>query len=316
MKEGTIGNVRVLDAAIVPTRPVAPRKAVVLALSLLLGLVAGVGAAFARRALSNGVEDPEAVERATGVGVHAAIPFSGVEESSSRRSRREDRARAVLAQAEPRDIAVESLRSLRTSLQFELAEARAKVVVVAGPAPGVGKSFVATNLAHLLGESGKRVVVIDADLRRGRLHDAYGVGREGGLSEVLSGELTVAEALREGGTPNVKLLTTGRLPPNPAEMLGSERFTRTLADLAARHDVVILDTPPVLAVTDAALVARHAAVTLLVVRAGKHPLREIVTALRHLGRTGARVQGIVMNGVRLERGLGRRNVYHYQYRYE
>ncbi len=316
MKEGTIGNVRVLDAAVVPTKPVAPRKAAVLALSLLLGLAAGVAAAFGRRALSQGVEDPDAIERTTGIGVHAAIPFSGVEETAARRSRREPGARTVLAQTAPRDIAVESLRSLRTSLQFELHEARNRVVAVTGPAPGVGKSFVVANLAHLLGESGKRVLAIDADLRRGRLHESFGASREGGLSELLAGEQPLADVLRDTGSPGVKFISTGRLPPNPAEMLGSERFAKVLADLAARHDVVLVDTPPVLAVTDAALVARLAGVTLLVARSGKHPLREIAAALRGLARNGARVHGIVMNGVRLERGFGRRNAYHYQYRYE
>jgi tyrosine-protein kinase Etk/Wzc len=315
VKEGTIGNVRVLDAAIVPAKPVAPRKAAVLALSLLAGLGLGVAGAFVRRALEQGVEDPEAIERATGIGVHATVPHSTLQRAAEQRARKERRPVPLLAREEPRELAVESLRSLRTSLQFALAEARTPIVAVSGPAPSVGKSFIAANLAHVLGEAGKRVLAIDADLRRGRLHQYFGEERGRGLAEAVAGSVTVGEVIRETRSPNVTLLTTGALPPNPSELLASERFERLLADLAARHDVVLVDTSPVLAVTDSALVARRAGVNLLVLRAGRHPPRELAAALRQLGRNGALVHGIVLNDVRLDRGLGRRNAYHYQYRY-
>jgi tyrosine-protein kinase Etk/Wzc len=315
VKEGTIGNVRVLDAAIVPAKPVAPRKAAVLALSLLAGLGLGVAGAFVRRALEQGVEDPEAIERATGIGVHATVPHSTLQRAAEQRARKERRPVPLLAREEPRELAVESLRSLRTSLQFALAEARTPIVAVSGPAPSVGKSFIAANLAHVLGEAGKRVLAIDADLRRGRLHQYFGEERGRGLAEAVAGSATAGEVIRETRSPNVTLLTTGALPPNPSELLASERFERLLADLAARHDVVLVDTSPVLAVTDSALVARRAGVNLLVLRAGRHPPRELAAALRQLGRNGALVHGIVLNDVRLDRGLGRRNAYHYQYRY-
>jgi tyrosine-protein kinase Etk/Wzc len=317
VKEGEIGNVRVLDAAIVPVKPVAPRRLAVLALSLLLGLGLGVAAAFGRRAFSEGVEDPEAVERATGVSVHASVPRSAFQEEAERRARGDRAARPLLLAVEhPKDLAIESLRSLRTSLQFALVESRNSVVGIGGPAPSIGKSFITANLAHLLGEAGKRVLVVDADLRRGQLHRHFGMERGRGLSDVIAGEVPALDAVRETGSANVSVLSTGTVPPNPAELLGSERFQRLLEELSTRHDLVLLDTPPVLAVTDAALVSRHAGVNLLVLRAGRHPMREIVAALRQLGRSGVRVQGIVMNDVRLDRGLGRRNSYHYQYKYE
>jgi tyrosine-protein kinase Etk/Wzc len=315
VKEGTIGNVRVLDAAVVPAYPVSPRKGRTLAFSLLAGLGLGVVAVFARRALADGVEDPETLERATGVAVNASVPHSDAQEEAERRGRRERRVAALLAAAEPKDLAVESLRSLRTSLQFALVESHNGVVAIGGPAPGVGKSFVTANLAHLLGEAGKRVLAVDADLRRGQLHRYFGGERGVGLSDAIAGEVPLGDAIRTTLSASVSLLTTGTIPPNPAELLGSERFQRLLADVAGRYDVVLVDTPPVLAVTDAALVARHAGVNLLVVRAGKHPVREIAAALRQLGRSGARVSGIVMNDVRLDRGLGRRSAYHYQYKY-
>jgi tyrosine-protein kinase Etk/Wzc len=317
VKEGTIGNVRILDAAIVPVKPVSPRKAAVLALSLLLGLGAGIAGAFARRALDQGVEDPDEVERALGIAVSASVPHSEVQAAEDHAARgTERRVRPLIAATAPKDLAVESLRSLRTSLQFALVEAPSSIVAIGGPAPGIGKSFVAANLAHLLGETGKKVLVVDADLRRGHLHHYFRMDRGIGLSDAIAGEIPLEDAVRATRSPGVSLVTTGTIPPNPAELLGSDRFQRVLSELAARHDITLIDTPPVLAVTDAALVARRAGVNLLVIRAGQHPMREIAAAVRQLGRNGVRVSGIVMNDVQLDRGLGRRNAYHYQYTYE
>jgi tyrosine-protein kinase Etk/Wzc len=316
VKEGTIGNVRILDAAVVPLKPIAPRKTAVVALSLVLGLGLGVALAFVRHALDHGVEDPDLIEAQTGIAVHASIAHSELEAADAERARREKGAPALLAAVNPKDLAVEGLRSLRTSLQFALFEARTPVVAIGGPAPGVGKSFVTGNLAHLLGEAGKRILVIDGDLRRGHLHRVYGGDRGPGLSDVLRGDQTIAEAIRDSGSPNVRFLPTGTIPPNPAELLGSERFQRLVADLAGQYDVVLIDAPPILAVTDAALIGRLAGVNLFVLKAAHHPMREISAALRQLARSGVRVQGFVMNGVRVNRGLGRRNAYHYQYTYE
>jgi tyrosine-protein kinase Etk/Wzc len=316
VKEGTIGNVRILDPAIVPAKPVSPKGGRVLALAGMLGLGLGIALAFARKALDHGVEDPDAVERATGVGVHASIPHSDEHATAERGARREHARIPVLADTHPKCLAVESLRSLRTSLQFALLEAANNVVTLGGPAPGVGKSFVTVNLAKLVGEAGTRVLVIDADLRRGHLHRYYGLERARGVSDVVGGHLALADAVRDTPSPNVRFLSTGTVPPNPAELLGSERFERLLAEAAKTYDLVLVDTPPILAVTDAAVVARRAGVNLFVVRSGKHPIREIVAAVRQFGRHGSKVHGIVMNDVRLDRGVGRRGAYHYQYHYD
>ena len=316
VKEGTVGNVRILDSAMVPDLPVSPRKAAAVALSLLLGLALGVGLAFVRHALSGGVEDPELVERATGIGVHASIPHSPRQAGGSRQAERAGGRMPLLAATDPKDMAVESVRSLRTSLQFALLESPTNLVTVSGLAPAVGKSFVTTNLAHLLGEAGKRVAVVDAGLRRGHLHRYVGQERGPGLTEVLRGDVALQAALRATDCATVQVLPTGVLPPNPAELLGSERFQRVLGSLSEHFDVVLVDTPPILAVADAAVVARHAGVNLLVLKAGQHPLREIAAGLKQLGRNGARVHGFVMNDVPLNVGFGRKNSYHYQYRYE
>jgi tyrosine-protein kinase Etk/Wzc len=319
VKEGTLGNVRILDAALLPVKPVSPKRGQVVAMALLLGLVGGVGLAFARRALDQGVEDPDQLERATGIPVFVSVPLSRVEAAraatASSSTSSATQPAQLLASSAPHDLAVESLRSLRTALQFALMEAETQVVAVGGPAPGVGKSFVTANLGYLLAEAGKRVLVVDADIRRGTLHRSFGLSRGPGLADVIAG-LPLEQALHQGGRPGLTVLTSGVLPPNPAELLASDRLARLIAELAGRFDLVLLDTPPVLAVTDATLVARHASVNLLVARSGRHPLRELLTAARLLGRSGIRVNGFVLNGVQLDRGLGRRSAYHYQYKYE
>jgi tyrosine-protein kinase Etk/Wzc len=315
IKSGTIGTVRILDAAILPANPVRPKKPTILALSLFLGLALGVAAAFGRRALDRGVEDPDLVERTIGVPVYASVPHSGVQNGRTRKRSHGERI-PILAAADPGELAIESLRSLRTSLQFALLEAKNQIVTIGGAAPGVGKSFIAANLGHLLAESGKRVLVVDGDMRRGHLHRYFGGGREKGLSEAVLGTIPVAEAVRPAETPNLFFLSTGGLPPNPAELLGSDRFHKLLDQLARDYDLVLVDLPPVLAVTDGALVARAAGVNLIVLKAGKHPMREIQAAMRQFHRNGVRAHGFVMNDVIIDRGLGRKSAYHYQYSYK
>jgi tyrosine-protein kinase Etk/Wzc len=288
---------------------VSPRRPAILALSLLLGLALGVAAAFGRKALDHGVEDPEEIERITGIAVHASIPLSPAQGES-------EAAREVLSARAPQDLAVESIRSLRTALQFSLLDAPTRVVAITGPAPGVGKSFVTCNLAHVVAEGGKRVVVVDADLRRGRLHCGFGGERSPGLSEVLAGDAAWGAAVRRAVMPGVDLLAGGQRPPNPSALLASDRFGKLVAELASAYDLVLIDTPPILAVTDAALAAAHASVALCVLRAGSHPMREVSAALRRFAHGGVRIDGFVLNGIDLKRGLGARSNYHYQYTYE
>ncbi len=315
VKSGTVGNVRILDKALVPRKPVKPLSSAALALSGLVGLSFGVAGAFARKALSRGVEDPEEIEQESGLSVFAMVP------RSERQMRQQAPGRGaggapILAAEDPGDVAVENLRSLRTSLQFALVEARNNVIAVSGPGPGVGKSFVSMNLAHVLASTERRILLVDGDLRRGQLHHAFGEQRGPGLSDLVSGGADVEGAIRSTIYPGLDLLPTGRVPPNPAELLASHRFERLLADLSRRYDLVIVDTPPVLAVTDASLVGRLAGVNLLVLRSGTHPMREINLTVKRLAQSGIRVQGAVLNDVRSDHGrFGRYGRYQrYEYR--
>jgi len=312
VKSGTIGNVRIVDRASVPDEPVAPNSKFVLVLSLVLGLAGGVAVAFTRKSLYAGLDDPEMVEQVTGMTVYATVPRSTRQAGITRAGGRQ---KLLLAAADPGDPAVEAMRSLRTGLQFALLEAKNNVIVITGPTAGVGKSFVSANLAHVMATAGRRVLIVDTDLRRGRVHKFFGGERCPGLSDVLLGTALLSDAVRESAAEkNLHWLPTGRLPPDPAELLGSDRFERVFNELSARYDLVIIDTAPILAVTDPVLVSRQAGTTLLVLRAGAHPVREIVMTVKRLAHNGIRIQGAVFNDVS---GAGARySKYGYQYRYD
>jgi tyrosine-protein kinase Etk/Wzc len=260
----------------------------------LLGLAVGVALAIARRTMHEGVEDAQVIEETLGLPVFANVPHS---QEEARLSRRVPRGRATLAAAAPDDPAAEHLRTLRTALGFIL-KARGNVVAITSPSSGVGKSFVAVNLAHLFAAAGKRVLLVDADLRRGELHRYFDGKTRPGLADAVAGRALVDACIQNTCTANLDFLACGHLPEHPAELLASPRLQEVLAAVAKRYDVVLLDTPPVLAVTDATLVARCADVNLLVLRSREHPLREIELALGRFAQGGLTVHGAILNGAR------------------
>ncbi len=319
VKSGTIGNVRVIDAAVTGPRPVRPKKAITLALSLMVGLALGVGLTFLRRSLNRGVDDPDQLEKALGMSVFASVPHSAKQEEMVKKSARKLDVLKPLALEDPADLAVESLRSLRTSLQFSLASAKTRVVAIGGSRPGVGKSFISLNLAHVLADAGKKVLLIDGDLRKGQLHRYFGQQREGGLSELIA-RVDQGESLEALARPTQKeglhFLSSGTIPPNPSELLGSDAFVQLLAQAETVYDLIIIDAPPILAVTDAAIIGRLAGVNLLVVKSGLHPLREIGLAVSRMEQSGARPNGFVFNAVPARGRLYGYGKYRYHYQYD
>ena len=203
----------------------------------------------------------------------------------------------MLANAKPKDVCIESLRSLRTSMQFTLQDARNHIVMFTGPLPGVGKSFLTINLAVLLAHSGKRVLMIDGDMRRGALEKHLGGSQDNGLSELLSGQISLEEAVRATEIDNLAFISCGRRPPNPSELLMSPRLPLYLDGLGKRYDVILIDTPPVLAVTDASIIGGYAGSTFFVVRSGMHSEGEIADALKRLHSAGVHVQGAIFNAM-------------------
>ena len=314
MKEGKIGNVRLLDKAVVSKVPVKPQKSLVLAFALLLGLLLGPAIAILRTRFRPGVHNPQEIEAHTGLDVFAVVPHSPEQMLLERGDRRPSG--KLLADAYPRSQPIEALRSLRVGLKIPLAEAANNRILVTGATPGIGKSFIASNFALLLAQSGKRVLLINADLRKGGPGGAFGLPREGGLSELLTGKLSAQKVIHVEVRPNLDVLTTGRLPGLPADMLESETFAVALHMLSSRYDQVVIDTAPVLVAADAAAVAPACGVVLLVARADKSQLGELSESIRRLSQAGAPVSGVLFNGMNLSRRYNGSQAYrHGSYRY-
>lgn len=315
VRGGTVGNVRIIDYAERPLKPVEPKKTLVLILSLLLGLMVGVAVAFLRQALRSGVKDPKQIEARTGLSVFATIPYSSLQVELQRRRSRTSGELLVLANQDDQDLAIESLRSLRTTLHFASLDAPNNRLLVTGSAPGVGKSFVSVNLAAVLVASGERVLVIDADMRRGHINEFFGRPRERGLSDVIAGVESLDDVIHHSAIAGLDLLTTGAIPPNPSELLLHPNFIALLDEVSARYDRVLIDCPPIMAVTDAAIVGRHTGTVLLAARFAQTPMNELEAAIIRLRQAGVAVNGILLNGVDDTAGYGYGYGYGYKYAY-
>ncbi len=311
VRASAVGNVRILDHALSAIKPVKPKKALIAVLAILLGGMLGMGLVFVRDMLRQGVKTPEEVEAKTGLPVYATIPDSEQLKLLERNARKSGQGDFLLARSAPKDLAVESMRSLRTNLAFALMEAPNNRIMITGPSPGVGKSFVSANLAELLAETGKKVLLIGADLRKGHLYKIFGEKGEKGLADMLVDP--TLNAVYSAGK-NLDLLSGGKYPPNPSELLMSPNFTQLLDKVSAQYDVVIIDTPPVLAVTDAAIIGEQCGTTFMVVRAELNPAREIDYATKRLQQAGVNVRGAVLNGlVKTASRYGNYGYYQYSY---
>lgn len=318
VKAGTVGNVRIVDPAVEPVSPVAPNPKVVIFVGLVFGFLLGVAITVLRMLLKRGVHGPAAVEAHTGHSVYATVPESDWMANATKRSRRSGEAIPILARDRGDDMVMEALRGLRTSLYFAQMESGSNVIMMAGPAPGVGKSFLSVNLGYLLADIEKRVVVVDADMRRGHLHQfVAGRDRAPGLSEVLAGQKTLDECLANVYGSNLDIISSGQIPPNPVELLMRPSFRTMIDDLKSRYDLVIIDAPPVLAVTDAGVIAGLLpdVATFMVLQSGIHPMAEIDEAVERFARQGGSVCGFIMNRYRASKASATAGYSQYHYAY-
>ncbi|MBD8685149.1 polysaccharide biosynthesis tyrosine autokinase [Pseudomonas sp. CFBP 13719] len=299
IRAGNIGNVRIIDKADSNIEePVKPMRAVIVLVAMLLGALVAVAIIFIRQAFYRGVENPEVIEN-LGMPVYASLPLSRQQERLQKKrdkgvTNRESR---LLSVAAPSELAIESLRSLRTSLHFAMMEARNNVLMISSPMPGVGKSFVSANLAVIIAQAGKRVLLIDGDMRKGYLHRVFGLQPKHGLSDALAARLGNTEVINATEVDNLHLIACGFAAPNPSELLMHDNFSKLLRELSPHYDLVIIDTPPVIAVTDASLIGRQAGTTLLVARFGQSSVKEIEVSKRRLAQNGVLVKGAIFNGV-------------------
>jgi tyrosine-protein kinase Etk/Wzc len=297
-RAGTVGNVRIIDKSAVDiTRPVWPRKLIVVLGGTLLGGFVALVYVFVRQMLNRGIEDPAVIEK-IGLPVYATIPIS-LREQALQGKRIHGRGKQhLLVMDAPTDLATEALRSLRTSLHFARLEAKNNVLMISGSSPDVGKTFVSANLATVVAQSNQRVLLIDGDMRMGSLHKVVGGKPEVGLSELISGQTDLITATRQVGMlENLHFIARGKLPPNPSELLMNARFSALLEHLKQMFDLIIIDTPPILAVTDAAIIGHHAGTALLVVRFGLNQAREVALARQRFEQNGVPLKGAIFNAV-------------------
>lgn len=315
-KAGTIGNVHIIDTAVPVYNRVEPKAGRLLLSWSALGLIAGLTAVFLRKHLNVTLNWAEDAEKRIGIPVYATVPFSSHQAQMDSRDNKTRTGHSLLAETDPKDIAVESLRSLRASLHFAMMEAKRNLVVITGSTPNVGKSFIAANLARLVADSGKKVLLIDADMRKGRMHKVFGYERSPGLSEAIAGQASTAEIRRSAGLEHFSVITTGNIPPNPSELLASDKFIEIVESSCKDFDLVIVDTPPILNLADTVVVARSAGALFVTVRGGLSTVPDVQDCVQRFAKNGIKVDGLIFNGLRP--GFGsyvNPQYYHYRYRY-
>ncbi|MUK92271.1 polysaccharide biosynthesis tyrosine autokinase [Aliivibrio fischeri] len=298
VKAGTVGNVRILDTAQAYTHAVKPKKPLIVVLATLLGGMLSVAIVLLKAAFHRGVETPDEIE-ALGIPVYASIPKSNWQEKLDIRynKKKVKHLETLLAESNPADLSIEALRGLRTSMHFAMMEAKNNVVMITGPAPNIGKSFVAVNFAAVIAKTGQKVLVVDADMRKGYMQRYFGMKWDNGLSDYLSGKLSLEQSIQKSEVPNLDVLTRGQVPPNPSELLMTKRFSDFIDWASANYDLVLIDTPPVLAVTDPSIVGALAGTTLMVGRFDQTSVKEIDVARHRFEQAGIEVKGFILNAV-------------------
>jgi len=289
---GGIGanNVSVIDVATPPTKASSPRKLLNIAIGLVLGVLLGVLVVFVVHYLDNTVRDPQALEAAAGLAVLGAVPRLGEGETP------------MQAASDLRSSFSESYRSVRTALQFATTHGLPGTLLITSAGPSEGKSTSALELAQNIAQLGKRVLLVDADLRGASVHKSTGLSAAKGLSSLLSGACDVEEAVQSYRNGALSVMTSGPLPPNPPELLGGDALPKLLTQLRERFDVIVLDGPPVLGLADAPLLANHAEATMLVVAAQATRIDALQAAIRRLQFAHARLIGAVLTRFEPENG--------------
>ncbi|MDC9819009.1 tyrosine-protein kinase Wzc [Pectobacterium polonicum] len=322
-KASTVGNVRIVDNAVVQPRPVKPKKPLIVLLAMLLGGMASTAFVVLKTLLHKGIESPEQLEE-LGINVYASVPLSEWQQKKDRallgkkNKKGNTRATDLLAVGNPADLAIEAIRSLRTSLYFAMMEAKNNVLMISGASPAIGKTFVSANLGAVIAQSGQRVLIVDCDMRKGYAHELMGTHGTDGLSDILSGQCEATKSVRKTAVENMDFIPRGQVPPNPSELLMHSRFAEFVKWAGENYDLVLLDTPPILAVTDAAVISRHAGTSLLVARFEMNTLKEIEVSIRRFEQNGTEIKGIILNAIvkRAASYYGYGNYHYYTYDYK
>jgi tyrosine-protein kinase Etk/Wzc len=291
VREGRTGNARIIDAAVPPDEPIRPKAAIVLGVAVFAGVVLSFLLVLIRSGFARGVKSVREIEAATGLNVYAsAIPLS--------KAQRKGAGRKLLALAAPGDEAVESLRQLRTVLLHQMRDRKNNRLVITGPGAGVGVHFIAANLAAVFATSERRILLIDADLRRSASRPFFGPVNTPGLAELIAGTCTRKQATKTTALPQLDFIPAGATPLNPGDLAVSPAFLDLLDQVSKEYGTVLLTAPPVLDAAETLAMASSAATVLLVTRARKTLASEIAESARRLYQAGQFASGVVLNGVK------------------
>lgn len=296
-KSSAIGYARIIDSAVTEPDPVQPKKVLIVIIGFVFGAMIAIAITLTRVFLRRGIESPEQLED-IGINVYATVPVS--ESLSGKKGKNKDfkhEDNILLALSNPADLAVEAIRGLRTSLHFAMMEAKNNILMISGATPDVGKTFISSNLAAIISQTGKRVLFIDADMRKGYVHRLFADDNKVGLSDFLSGKVLVDEIVKNISSASIDFISRGTIPPNPSELLMHSRLKDLLSWGNENYDLIIIDTPPVLAVTDAAIIGRYVGTTLLVARFEANTVKELDVSIKRFEQSGISVKGCILNGV-------------------
>ncbi|WP_201546557.1 polysaccharide biosynthesis tyrosine autokinase [Psychrobacter immobilis] len=335
VKAGQIGFARIIDLPINNFKAIAPKKSLIVILATLLGSMLGTMLVLLKNMLRNVVKDPERLEAKTGVPVLATIPRSPL---LTRLRQNKKASNRLLAYVDNNSLSYEAIKSLRTNLMFGMpvqgrAGQRAKVILITGESPGVGKSFISSNLTEVFAQLDKKVLIIDADMRLGELHKMFSMSQDNGLSDYLSQDKThlskdSAQAskvvagqevndltgfIHATGIDNIDFMPRGKHPRNPASLLANGSFDHLMAELNLHYDYIIIDSPPILAASDAMILSQYADKVLMVARYDKSIEGQVVYAINQMNKANIKVDGIILNDV--QQGLLSKYSYHYSYAY-
>lgn len=300
------GNIRVLDRAEVPKSPVKPRKQRNILIAVLFGLAGGLGLAFFLEYLDNTIKDPEDIKRYLNIPYLGPVPVIVPNDNPGK-----DIPPEMVVLNSPKSTASEAYRGIRTGILFSSAEFEPQVIMVTSSGPQEGKTITSSNLAITMAQSGNKVVLLDCDLRRPRVNKLFGISRNRGVTNLLVEKTDLKLTVFNTSIPNLHVIPSGPIPPNPSEILGSKRMEELIEVLRKNFTRIIIDTPPITAVTDAALLGKLSDGVVLVVRANRTVRDMAKTGLEQLTAVGAKMLGVVLNGV----GMGRGSYYYYQYYY-
>jgi len=315
---GQIGSVRIIDRAKPPKYPIKPKKKMNLLLGIIVGLGLGVGVTFVREYLDTSFKTIEDVEREN-FAVLGSIPFIHSQKDKHQPDQNDGDIRQIEARLvthfAPKSPVSEAYRTLRTNIQYSKADQPVKTVLVTSSGPGEGKSTSVANLAITFAQVGAKTLLVDSDLRRPVLHAIFDFPKSDGLTNVLVGKSSLKDAIKKTRTENLFLITSGTLPPNPSELLASKKMEEFIQDVGGQYDIVLFDTPPVIAVTDAAVLSRKLDGTLLVVKSGETGRDALLRSRILLDNVKATILGVLVNGVNIDQMYGSYYYYYHYYYY-